>query len=82
MRPDESVHDAIRRLVSEEHTLRANHTARVGDPAAQVERLQEVEVELDQCWDLLRQRRALRTTGADPDTADVRPASLVERYLQ
>jgi hypothetical protein len=46
------------------------------------DRLRAVEVELDQCWDLLRQRRALREAGADPGEAQVRDAETVERYLQ
>jgi hypothetical protein len=82
MPPDSSVHDAIRRLVDEEHRLRANRPRPAHDDASQVEQLRAVEVELDQCWDLLRQRRALRAAGADPDTAAVRPATQVERYLQ
>ena len=45
-------------------------------------RLQKLQVELDQCWDLLRQRRALREFGEDPDQAKVRPAATVEKYLQ
>jgi len=40
-----------------------------------------VQVELDQCWDLLRQRRALRETGGDPDLAQVRPPDVVEKYV-
>jgi hypothetical protein len=44
--------------------------------------LRAVEIELDRCWDLLRQRRALREAGADPDEAKARDASTVERYLQ
>jgi hypothetical protein len=46
------------------------------------QRMDRLEVTLDQCWDLLRQRRARRHTGADPDQAQVRPASVVERYQQ
>jgi hypothetical protein len=46
------------------------------------ERLRALEVELDRCWDLLRQRRALRAAGGDPDDAQVRDADTVERYLQ
>jgi uncharacterized protein DUF2630 len=46
------------------------------------ERLGRIQVELDQCWDLLRQRRARREFGQDPDGASVRPASVVERYEQ
>jgi Protein of unknown function (DUF2630) len=45
-------------------------------------RLQELKVSLDQCWDLLRQRRALREAGRDPDAADVRAPEVVERYEQ
>ncbi|TDD29319.1 DUF2630 family protein [Kribbella turkmenica] len=82
MRTDESVPDVIRRLVGEEHSLRGNPAERTRDQAAQLQRLRAVEVELDQCWDLLRQRRALRTAGGDPDVAAVRPANQVERYLQ
>ena len=68
----------IDRLVDEEHRLRRVHSGRV-DVA---ERLTEVEVTLDQCWDLLRQRRSLRIAGRDPADAAVRSASVVERYLQ
>ena len=46
------------------------------------EQLTKINVELDQCWDLLRQRRALRNAGRSPDQAEVRPANVVERYLQ
>ena len=45
-------------------------------------RLAKIKVELDQCWDLLRQRRALREFGRDPDEAKVRPAKIVENYEQ
>ena len=45
-------------------------------------RLDAIRVELDQCWDLLRQRRALRDAGKNPDGAHVRPASVVEKYEQ
>ncbi|HEX2374478.1 MAG TPA: DUF2630 family protein, partial [Actinomycetota bacterium] len=45
-------------------------------------RLHEVEIQLDQCWDLLRQRRARRDAGQDPDSASVRPEGTVEGYLQ
>jgi hypothetical protein len=45
-------------------------------------RLRTVEVELDQTWDLLRQRRALRAVGQDPDKAQVRPPDIVEKYEQ
>ena len=45
-------------------------------------RLEDVSVELDRCWDLLRQRRALRDAGQDPDQAEARDAGTVEKYLQ
>jgi hypothetical protein len=82
---DESVAARIERLVAEEHELRQREEAdskrddALDDDRA---RLDEVEVELDRCWDLLRQRRALREAGADPDDAQVRDADTVERYLQ
>jgi hypothetical protein len=68
----------IEELVSEEHRLQAQESLSEEDRA----RLRAVEVELDQSWDLLRQRRALRTIGQDPDKAQVRPADIVEKYEQ
>jgi hypothetical protein len=82
---DESIAGRIERLVTEEHELRDREQADSPDPAAleaDRERLQAVEVELDRCWDLLRQRRAFRDAGSDPDQAAVRDADTVERYLQ
>jgi hypothetical protein len=82
---DESIAGRIERLVAEEHDLRRREQAdRDTDDALETdrERLHAVEVELDRCWDLLRQRRALRDAGADPDAAQVRDARTVERYLQ
>ncbi len=49
--------------------------------AADATRLGEIRVELDRLWDYLRQRRALRDTGQDPDQAQIRDADTVERYL-
>ena len=77
-------HDLIERidkLVAEEHGLRqrAEGQGLAGDDE---ERLQSLEVALDQCWDLLRQRRALRHKGEDPDTAEVRDPGTVEGYRQ
>jgi hypothetical protein len=48
----------------------------------EVRRLQQMKVELDQCWDLLRQRQALRSAGRNPDEAKVRPPDIVENYEQ
>jgi Protein of unknown function (DUF2630) len=82
---DESIAARIERLVSEEHELRGREQADSNDDAAlegDRDRLQAVEVELDRCWDLLRQRRALRESGADPEQAQARDADTVERYLQ
>jgi uncharacterized protein DUF2630 len=82
---DESIAARIERLVTEEHDLRGREQADTADDdalAADRERLSAVEVELDRCWDLLRQRRALREAGSDPDQAAARDADTVERYLQ
>jgi hypothetical protein len=82
---DESISARIERLVHEEHELRGREERDSTDSDAlegDRERLREVEVELDRCWDLLRQRRALRDAGADPDEAAVRDEKTVEGYLQ
>jgi hypothetical protein len=71
----------INNLVAEEKDLRAKLQAGQISGDEEHERLRRVETELDQCWDLLRQRRALRETGGDPNTAQVRPAGQVEGYL-
>jgi hypothetical protein len=71
----------IRNLVAEEKDLRARLQHRDISESEEHERLRRVEVELDQCWDLLRQRRALRETGGDPREAEVRPGDQVEGYL-
>lgn len=71
----------IRGLVAEEKNLRAQ--LQHGDIGTfeEHDRLRRLEIELDQCWDLLRQRRALRDAGGDPREASVRPADEVEGYL-
>ena len=82
---DESIAARIESLVSEEHELRNKEQADADhEDALEVERerLRSVEVELDRCWDLLRQRRALRDAGADPDDAQVRDEGTVEGYRQ
>jgi hypothetical protein len=75
---DRTVRERIQDLVKEEHRLYEE------GPMSDEERrrLADVEVELDQCWDLLRQRRALRETGQDPSLAHVRPPEVVENYEQ
>jgi hypothetical protein len=75
---DQSVLGHIGELVKEEERLYAKGGLTEQDQA----RLGEVKVALDQCWDLLRQRRALQEFGKDPDKAKVRPAKIVENYEQ
>lgn len=78
---DEQIHDRIEALVAEEHEL-WKREGQGGATDADRQRLASLEVSLDQCWDLLRQRRALRESGGDPDRAQVRSADVVERYRQ
>ena len=78
---DRNVLGEIGRLVDEERELRTQvEGAPDGDPRHR--RLHEVETHLDQCWDLLRQRRARRHAGQDPDEAQPRPPDVVEKYVQ
>ena len=72
----------IRDLVAEEKALREQLQHRDITETEEHDRLRRVEVELDQCWDLLRQRRALRDAGVSPDRAEARDPDTVERYLQ
>jgi hypothetical protein len=78
---DGSVHETIEQLVAEEHELWRREAAGEATDADR-ERLEAVKVSLDQCWDLLRRRRALRDSGLPEGGADVRPPEVVERYLQ
>ena len=78
---DSEILTEVNRLVAEEQTLRAQLQHREIDESEEHQRLRALEIQLDQCWDLLRQRRALRETGQDPDQAAARPASQVEGYL-
>jgi uncharacterized protein DUF2630 len=82
---DESIADRINKLVTEEKELRGREQQDRDDDdslEADKERLRAVEVELDQCWDLLRQRRAKEEFGQDPDDAEARSAGTVENYKQ
>jgi hypothetical protein len=82
---DESITARIERLVTEEKDLRAREQQDREDDAsleADTERLRAVEVELDRCWDLLRQRRAKEEFGQDPDDAEARSSDTVENYKQ
>jgi hypothetical protein len=75
---DVEIHETITKLVDEEHHLRSQ-SEHTDDQKAQLARLEQ---SLDQCWDLLRQRDALRDAGADPSAAAARPVGEVEGYLQ
>jgi Protein of unknown function (DUF2630) len=82
---DQSILSRIEALVEEEHELAGRESDDAESEEALAEdrrRLGSVAVELDRCWDLLRQRRALRDAGQDPDAAHARDAATVERYLQ
>jgi hypothetical protein len=78
---DAQIHGSIERLVAEEHELWEAEAAGSATDADR-RRLQEVKVSLDQCWDLLRQRRALSEAGLDPDAARARSPEIVEDYEQ
>jgi hypothetical protein len=73
---DKSILDHISALIDEEHQLRSG----AGMEQEQGHRLKRVQEELDQCWDLLRQRRAKREFGQDPDSAQPRDTGTVENY--
>ena len=77
---DIDIQHRIKGLIDEEHSLRERLAE--GEISVQEEnqRLRSIEVELDQCWDLLRQRRARREFGEDPGNAQVRDAATVENY--
>lgn len=82
---DESILGRIESLVEEEHALLGREQADASEDealAADRQRLERVSVELDRCWDLLRQRRARRSAGQDPDEAQERDADIVEKFLQ
>lgn len=76
---ENDIMDTIRGLIDEEHALRATSG---GLGAGESARMKKVEEALDQCWDLLRQRRARSEFGQDPDEAEIRPVSEVENYPQ
>jgi hypothetical protein len=81
MTSERSILDHIDELVAEEHQLRGRHHGE-GLTDAERERMQQLEVQLDQAWDLLRQRRARAEYGDNPDNATERDAGDVETYLQ
>jgi hypothetical protein len=81
MADDRAVLDEIGKLVAEEETLLQQRSGNKLDAAGH-ERLKFVEEHLDQCWDLLRQRRAREEFGLDPNEAKARPVDVVENYKQ
>jgi len=81
MTTDPGIHAQISDLVIQERELRAKLQAHEIEPEEERARLRDLEAQLDQCWDLLRQRQALRDAGGDPDAANVRSANEVEGYL-
>jgi len=78
---DSQIHVSIETLVAEEHELWSRESSGSATEDDR-RRLEQVRLSLDQCWDLLRQRRARRDAGQDPDTAAARPPDVVERYEQ
>jgi hypothetical protein len=78
---DQELVNRINELAQEEHRLEEAHVGQGLDPKEE-ERLRTIEVALDQSWDLLRQRRARRQAGQDPDDSAIRPAPVVEKYQQ
>lgn len=73
-----AIHEHIDELVAEEHELRGRN----GLDKQEMERLHSLEIQLDQAWDLLRQRRGKLDAGRDPNEATMRDATTVERYQQ
>ena len=78
---DGQIHGTIEQLVAEEHELWEREASGNATDADR-NRLEEVQISLDRCWDLLRQRRALREAGFDPEAAQARPEEVVEHYQQ
>lgn len=81
MAEDRNIRHFIGELVAQERALRAG-LGHEGSAEEARRELQRIEVELDQCWDLLRQRDAAREFDRDPNTATVRPPSVVEKYVE
>jgi hypothetical protein len=79
---DSEILSTVQRLVMQEHELREQGARGAAEAGPDRARLAEIDESLDQCWDLLRQRRALREFDQDAETAAVRPVSQVEGYLQ
>jgi hypothetical protein len=78
---DDQIHSSIEQLVAEEHELWERESSGNASDSDR-DRLKAVQVQLDTCWDLLRQRRARRNAGLDPDSAEERSPGVVENYWQ
>jgi Protein of unknown function (DUF2630) len=78
---DDQIHSNIEQLVAEEHELWQREAAGEGTEDDR-RRAEALKISLDQCWDLLRQRRALRDANLDPDSSGIRSANVVEHYEQ
>lgn len=78
---DEDLHAKVTRLVEEEHQLRARHLDGVGTDTTERIKMRHLEIQLDQAWDLLRQREARRSAHQDPGEARERASTVVENYL-
>jgi hypothetical protein len=76
------IYAKIKDLVDTEHELRSRTEAGELDPSEERAQLDQLEKALDQCWDLLRQRRAKKDAGLSPDDAEAQSVSQVENYLQ
>jgi len=79
---DTDIVKRIDELAAKEHQLERTHADGQGLAPGELERLRAIEVALDQCWDLLRQRRARRSAGKDPNEAQARSIPVVEGYQQ
>lgn len=79
---EQDLHARITELIDTEHRLRARTESGEIDPAEERAELQRIEESLDQCWDLLRRRRARRDAGLAPEDAEAQPVTQVENYLQ
>ncbi|MEU6430436.1 DUF2630 family protein [Microbispora sp. NPDC046973] len=79
---DDEILQRISELVDEEHSLRERLVAGELTSDEEHNRIASLEEQLDRCWDLLRQRRARRNVGEDPDFASPRPVNEVENYMQ
>ncbi|MFZ0453441.1 MAG: DUF2630 family protein [Ignavibacteriaceae bacterium] len=78
MMEDKKVLDHIKKIAEEESRLYSKENL----TDKEVKELHEMKVELDQCWDFLRQRNALKNAGKNPDQASIRPPNVVENYKQ